>query len=119
MDKPEVVPFALLVLAVFGLLITPFGNAVSRRYEAEADWSALRATRDPRSAEGVFRKFTLYDVSGGALWVGSIVTAGYFFGGIPWVKEHLDKIIWAMILIPGLVILFGAWKARRKAMRAA
>jgi STE24 endopeptidase len=63
MDKPEVVPFALLVLAVFGLLITPFGNAVSRRYEAEADWSALKATQDPRSAEGVFRKFTLYDLS--------------------------------------------------------
>jgi STE24 endopeptidase len=63
MDKPEVVPFALLVLAVFGLLITPFGNAVSRRYEAEADWSALQATHDPRSAESVFRKFTLYDLS--------------------------------------------------------
>ena len=59
-------------------------------------------------------KFTLYDVTGGALWVCSIVTAGYLFGGIPWVKEHLDKIIWAMILIPGVVILFGAWKARRR-----
>ena len=46
------------------------------------------------------RKFTLYDVTGGVLWVGGIVTAGYLFGGIPWVKEHLDKIIWAMILIP-------------------
>ena len=61
------------------------------------------------------RKFTLYDVTGGTLWVGGIVTAGYLFGGIPWVKQHLDKIIWAMILIPGLVILFGTWRARRKA----
>ena len=60
-------------------------------------------------------KFTFYDVTGGALWVGGIVTAGYLFGGIPWVKLHLDKIIWAMILVPGLVILFGAWTARRKA----
>ncbi len=60
-------------------------------------------------------KFTFYDVTGGALWVGGIVTAGYLFGGIPWVKLHLDKIIWAMILVPGLLILFGAWKARRKA----
>jgi membrane-associated protein len=60
-------------------------------------------------------KFTFYDVTGGVLWVGGIVTAGYLFGGIPWVKPPLDKIIWAMILIPGLVILFGAWKARRKA----
>jgi len=58
-------------------------------------------------------KFSLYDVSGGALWVGSIVTIGYFFGNITWVKEHLDKIIWAMILLPGLLILLGAWKARR------
>jgi membrane-associated protein len=60
-------------------------------------------------------KFTLFDVTGGSLWVGGIVTAGYFFGDIPWVKQNLDKIIWAMILIPGLLILFGAWKARRKA----
>ena len=60
-------------------------------------------------------KFSFYDVTGGALWVGSIVTAGYFFGSVPWVKAHLDKIIWAMIFIPGLVILFGAWKARGKA----
>jgi membrane-associated protein len=64
-------------------------------------------------------KFTLYDVTGGVLWVCGIVTAGYLFGGIPWVKTHLDKIIWAMILIPGLLILFGAWRARRKAAGAA
>ena len=63
-------------------------------------------------------KFSFYDVTGGMLWVGGIVTAGYFFGSIPWVKENLDKIIWAMILIPGLIVLFGAWKARRKAAAA-
>ena len=65
------------------------------------------------------RKFTFYNVTGGALWVGGIVTAGYFFGSIPWVKANLDKIIWAMILIPGLVVLWGAWKGRRKAVPAA
>ncbi|HQY76241.1 MAG TPA: VTT domain-containing protein [Rhodoferax sp.] len=59
-------------------------------------------------------RFTLYDITGGALWVGGIITIGYFFGNIPWVKLHLDKIIWAMILIPGLVILAGAWKARHQ-----
>ena len=60
-------------------------------------------------------KFTFYDVTGGALWVAGIITVGYFFGNIPFVKAHLDKIIWAMIFAPGLLILFGAWKARRKA----
>ena len=59
-------------------------------------------------------KFSLYDVGGGALWVGGIITAGYFFGSIPFVKHNLEKIIWAMILIPGLVIMYGAWRSRGK-----
>ena len=58
-------------------------------------------------------KFTFFDVTGGVLWVGGVTLAGYLFGNIPWVKEHLDKIIWSAILLPGLVVIFGAWKARR------
>jgi membrane-associated protein len=58
-------------------------------------------------------KFSFYDVTGAVLWVGGVTLAGYLFGNIPWVKEHLDKIIWAAILLPGLVVIFGAWKARR------
>jgi len=69
-------------------------------------------------AEMTRSKFTFYDVTGGALWVAGIVTAGYFFGSVPFVKAHLDKIIWAMILIPGVIVLWGAWKTRRKARRA-
>ncbi|HOY33863.1 MAG TPA: DedA family protein [Piscinibacter sp.] len=60
-------------------------------------------------------KFTFYDVSGAVLWVGGVTLAGYLFGNIPWVKENLDKIIWSAILLPGLVVIFGAWKARRAA----
>ncbi|ABD71014.1 DedA protein (DSG-1 protein) [Rhodoferax ferrireducens T118] len=63
-------------------------------------------------------RFTFFDVTGGTLWVVGIITVGYFFGNIAFVKANLDKIIWAMILIPGLVILFGAWKSRRKAVQA-
>jgi membrane-associated protein len=64
------------------------------------------------------RKFSFYDVTGGTLWVGGIITAGYFFGSIPWVKENLEKIIWGMILLPGVFVLVGAWKARRGAVAA-
>lgn len=60
------------------------------------------------------RKFTFYDVVGGVLWVGGVTFAGYLFGNIPWVKENLDKIIWAAIFGPGLIVLFGAWRARRR-----
>ena len=55
-------------------------------------------------------------MTGGALWVGGVT-----LGGLP-VRQHargsrnnLDKIIWAAILIPGLIVIFGAWRARRKA----
>jgi len=60
-------------------------------------------------------KFTFYDVTGAILWVGGVTMAGFLFGNIPWVKEHLDKIIWGAILLPGVLVIFGAWKARRKA----
>ena len=64
-------------------------------------------------------KFTAYNVGGAILWVVSLTLAGYFFGNIPWVKEHLDKIIWAFILVPGLLVLLGAWRARVKSQAAA
>ena len=60
-------------------------------------------------------KFALYDVVGGSLWVGGIVTVGYLFGNVPFVQMNLDKIIWAMILVPTLGVAFGAWRARRQA----
>ena len=49
-------------------------------------------------------RFTLFDVTGGVLWVGGVTLAGYFFGNIPWVKANLDKIIWGAILLPGLLV---------------
>ena len=58
-------------------------------------------------------KFTFYDVTGGVLWVCGITTVGYFFGNLPWVKEHLSHIIWALIVVPGVLVLLGAWKSRR------
>lgn len=63
-------------------------------------------------------KFSFYNVAGGGIWVLGLVTAGFFLGSIPWVKENLDKIIWAAILVPGVVVLAGAWQARRKAPAA-
>lgn len=64
-------------------------------------------------------KFTLFDVSGALLWVGGLTTAGYLFGNLPWVKDNLSTIIWAMILVPGLFVPYGAWKSRRAAPGAA
>ena len=59
------------------------------------------------------RRFTLFNVLGAFIWVWGICTAGYLFGHLEWVKANLDKIIWAVILIPGLIAVWGAWKAKR------
>ena len=58
-------------------------------------------------------KFTLFNVTGALLWVLGICTAGYFFGNLPFVRQHLDKIIWGLILVPGLIAIYGAWRGTR------
>jgi membrane-associated protein len=66
-------------------------------------------------AEMTRSRFTLYNIGGGALWVVGLSLAGYLFGNIPWVKQNLEKIIWAAIFVPGLIVIVGAWRARVKA----
>ena len=65
------------------------------------------------------RKFTTYNVAGALVWVISLTVLGYFFGNLPWVRAHMSLIIWAMIIVPGMLALLGAWKARRKDAKAA
>jgi STE24 endopeptidase len=50
-------PLAWLALTLASLVAAPFENVVSRRYEAEADWSALKATRDAPGGEALFESF--------------------------------------------------------------
>ena len=57
-------------------------------------------------------RFTLFNVAGALIWVIGLTSAGYFFGNLPWVKQNLDKIIWGLILGPGLIALWGLRKAR-------
>jgi membrane-associated protein len=66
-------------------------------------------------AEMTRQKFTTYNVVGGVIWVVGLTLAGYLFGNLPFVQTHLSKIIWALILVPGLVAIVGAWRARRAA----
>ena len=56
---PVVVPLGLLAAVAVSLATLPFENAVSRRYEAEADWLALVATGDPKSAVALDRRLVL------------------------------------------------------------
>jgi len=58
-------------------------------------------------------KFTMYNVVGAVIWVIGLTAAGYFFGNLPWVQANLSTIIWALIIVPGLIAIFGGWRAAR------
>ena len=64
-------------------------------------------------AEMTRHKFTVFNVVGGAIWVVGLTLAGYLFGNLPFVQTHLSKIIWALIFVPGLIAVIGAWRARQ------
>jgi STE24 endopeptidase len=63
LHRAEVVPYALLISFVLTFAATPLENVVSRRYESEADWMALQATRDPSAGREAFRSFTRVDLA--------------------------------------------------------
>lgn len=60
-------------------------------------------------------RFSAYNLIGALLWVVGLCSAGYIFGNMAWVQQNLSKIIWALIIVPGLIAMFGAWRAGRKA----
>ena len=57
MGVPEAVPLVILAYVVLQLALQPLQNVVTRHMEAEADWSALRATRDPAAGRALFERF--------------------------------------------------------------
>jgi STE24 endopeptidase len=57
MGRPGAVPLSIFVLVVLQLVQLPLQNVITRHMEAEADWSALRATHDPTAGRQLFRLF--------------------------------------------------------------
>lgn len=58
MGRPEAVPLSLLVLVGLSVAALPLRNLVSRHFESEADWLALRAARDPAAQRALFQELT-------------------------------------------------------------
>jgi membrane-associated protein len=63
------------------------------------------------------RRFFIFNVVGAALWVGAFVAAGYFFGSVTWVRDHLSIVVVvtvALSLAPAAVSAAVAWLRRRR-----
>lgn len=57
LGNPSALPATAVVLLLLQLATLPAANAITRRYEREADWEGLRLTRDPAAAEALYRRF--------------------------------------------------------------
>lgn len=66
-------------------------------------------------SEMTFAKFQLFNVTGALLWVVGLVAAGYFFGNIPVIRDHLNTIVLIGVAAAAVpVMLGGLWKFYKK-----
>ena len=61
-SQPAAIPVLLLSVAALQIAALPVAGAITRRYEAEADWLALEKTRDPAAARSLFVRFSRVNV---------------------------------------------------------
>ena len=61
-----------------------------------------------------YKKFMLYNVTAGILWVGSFIFAGYYFGNIPVVKNNFTFVIFAIIIISVVPAIVEFLRHRKK-----
>lgn len=63
-----------------------------------------------------FGRFMLYNVAGALLWIGTMASAGYFLGKLPWVSNNLEKIVIGLIIVT-LIPVITTWRKERKNRR--
>lgn len=56
--------------------------------------------------------FFFFNVTGCVLWVCSLVSAGYFLGNLPWVRENFSLIVYAIIIISILPVIIELARAK-------
>ncbi|MCX6132667.1 MAG: DedA family protein [Ignavibacteriales bacterium] len=65
-----------------------------------------------------YRRFIMFNVVGGALWVLLFVPAGYFFSSVPFVKNNFSLVIIALVLIPGIPTVVEVIRMQLKKMKS-
>ncbi len=60
-----------------------------------------------------YRKFVLYSAIGGALWAAGITFAGYYLGTIPFIKNNLEAMILAVVVLSVVPIIIEVIRSRR------
>ncbi|MGN8261712.1 DedA family protein [Pseudomonas sp. SMSB3] len=59
-----------------------------------------------------YPRFLGFSVAGSLLWVGGLVTLGYFFGNVPFIKQHLSLMVVAIIVLSLVPMILGLLRSR-------
>jgi len=63
-------------------------------------------------ASMTYRRFLVFNIIGGAVWVISLTLAGYWFGNLPVVKDNLTLVILGIIAVSLLPLVIGYLRHR-------
>jgi membrane-associated protein len=67
--------------------------------------------------EMTYSRFMMFNVTGGILWIGLLLPAGYFFGNLPYVQKNFSLVVLAIIILSILPAVIEFWRERRRAKR--
>ncbi|MBH3310071.1 DedA family protein [Pseudomonas mosselii] len=59
-----------------------------------------------------YPRFLTFSVAGSLLWVGGLVTLGYFFGNVPFIKQHLSLMVVGIIILSLVPMILGLLRGR-------
>lgn len=65
-----------------------------------------------------YRRFFAYNVVGGIAWINIFLFLGLFFGTIPWVKENMETVVIAIVIISVLPIIWEIIAAKLEKKKA-
>ena len=63
--------------------------------------------------------FFLFNITGCVLWVGGLVSAGYFLGNLEWARQNFSLIVYGIIAISVLPVLVEVARSRMARMTVA
>lgn len=61
-----------------------------------------------------YKQFLFFNVVGALLWISSLVTLGYLFGNIPFIKDNFSHVILGIIILSILPAVFEYFRNKRK-----
>jgi membrane-associated protein len=56
-------------------------------------------------------RFVLFNVTGAVIWVFSLITAGYFLGNIPVVRDHFSLVVYGIVLVSVMPVIVEAGRS--------